>query len=191
MLNEQRWAKCIILPSRRAQCEATAKRLVALSAKVIYQQLSAKTGVPWWVIAIIHEREADQNWGDSIAQGDPWNRVSRHVPRGRGPFPSFNAAAIDALVSCPPYAAKWTDWSAGGTLTLLEKYNGLGYEDYHNEASPYIWGATNEEQPGKYTGDEDFSPSTWDSQLGCAAMLKAMELLDSSIVFAGSAKSVA
>lgn len=182
--NQARWARCQITPSREAEVNAVAKRLVSSAAKAIYQQISAQTGVPWWVIAVIHEREADQNWNCSIAQGDPWNAPSRHIPKGRGPFPNFIAAALDALKNCAPKAAEWKDWTAGGTLTILEEYNGLGYEDYHAEASPYNWGATNIEQEGKYTGDGEYSPNVWDTQLGCAAMLKAMRVLDASIIFA-------
>ena len=183
--NEQRWPKASILPSRLAETQAVAKSLCAPNAVSIYQQISVRTLVPWFIIAVIHEREADQNWGANIAQGDPWNKISRHVPKGRGPFSSFQLAAFDALVNCPPYAHRWKDWSVGGSLTLLEQYNGLGYEDYHNEDSPYIWGATTEEQRGKYIGDNQFDPSAWDSQLGCAAMLKAMQQLDSGVAFQG------
>jgi lysozyme family protein len=93
---------------------------------------------------------------------------------------AFYRCALDALINCPPYAAKWTDWTAGGTLTLLELYNGLGYE-YRHEHSPYIWGATNQEQPGKFTGDGVYSQHVWDTQIGCAAMLKSMMEIDSSI----------
>jgi lysozyme family protein len=35
---------------------------------------------------VIHEREASQSWKANLAQGDPWNAVSIHIPRGRGPF---------------------------------------------------------------------------------------------------------
>lgn len=184
--NEARWQKCEIAPARVKEISAVARRLVHAIAKGIYTQIEELTGVPWWVVAIIHEREADQNWGRSIAQGDPWNAVSRHVPKGRGPFHSFIDAAVDALKNCAPKAAEWHDWSAGGSLTILEEYNGLGYEDYHAEASPYLWGATNQEQRGKYVGDGEYSAATWDTQLGCAAMLMAMMQLDKSISFGAS-----
>ena len=68
-----------------------AKRLIA--AKSRYQAVAARTGVPWFVIAVIHERECSQSWAGSLAQGDPWNKVSVHVPAGRGPFPSWEEAA--------------------------------------------------------------------------------------------------
>jgi lysozyme family protein len=181
--NQARWQKCQITPSRANEVASVASRLAASVAKTAYLAVENATGVPWWVVAVIHEREASQDWECSIAQGDPWNRVSTHVPKGRGPFPSFLAAAVDALKNCAPKAAVWKDWSAGGTLTILEEYNGLGYEDYHAEASPYIWGATDQEQRGKYSGDSEYSAVLWDTQLGCAAMLKKMMELDTSITF--------
>lgn len=189
--NEGRWRRCTITPSRLAEAQAVARRLLTPQAKAIYQQISALTSVPWWAIAVIHEREASQNFFRSIAQGDRWDQISIHVPKGRGPFASFVDAALDALKNCPPKAADWKDWSAGGALTVLEEYNGLGYDDYHAEASPYIWGATNIEQEGKYTGDGEYSPNVWDTQLGCAAMLKAMMVLDPSIAFAPQSPATA
>lgn len=182
--NALRWQKAQILPHRELEVEKIAAALVAPKAKAIYQAIEKATGVPWFVIAVVHEREASQNFACSIAQGDPWNQRSLHVPRGIGPFTSFVDAAVFALTRCAPYAAKWTDWTAGGTLTLLELYNGTGYDDYHHEASPYDWGATTAEQEGKYVADGKWSAAVWDTQVGCAAMLKAMMALDASIAFA-------
>ena len=110
--NAARWEKCHIPPSRLHEVEAVASRLVAPAAKARYQAIEAITKVPWWAIAVIHEREASQSWHANIAQGDPWNEVSRHVPRGRGPFKSFEDAAVDALVKCAPHAGRWNDWTA-------------------------------------------------------------------------------
>jgi lysozyme family protein len=160
--NQSLWSDCQITPSRKSEVMLTAKRLVSDSAKEQYISLQNATGVPWFVIAIIHEREASQNFNDSLAQGDPWNRVSTHVPRGRGPFKSFFDAGVDALVNCAPFVSRWKDWTPGGTLTILELYNGTGYEDYHHEVSPYVWGATNHQQWGKYVSD-GFSPYKWGS----------------------------
>lgn len=176
--NEARWAKAKL--SRNFTY--VAESLVASRAKVEYLLIEQYTGVPWWVIAVIHEREAAQRFDANIAQGDPWNKVSTHVPKGRGPFQSFTAAAIDALSNCAPYAARNKDWSVGGTLTLLETYNGLGYAE-RGIPSPYIWSGTDQYYSGKYTKDGVFNPLAIDVQLGCAGLIKAMMRIDTTIVF--------
>ncbi len=179
--NAARWASAKI--TRGPEFDRVATRLVM--SKPRYQAISAQTGVPWFVIAVIHERESGQNFSKSIAQGDPWNAVSVRVPKGRGPFKTFEEAAIDALTKCAPYAAKWKDWSAGGTMSLLEQYNGLGYAN-KGLPSPYIWSGTDQYQRGKYVADGVFDPNAVDKQLGCAGLIIAMQTLDPSITFGAS-----
>ncbi len=162
---------------------AVAKRLI--STKQRYKTVEDKTGVPWFIIAVIHEREASQRWFTQLGQGDPLHEVSSHVPAGRGPFETWEQGAIDALVNCAPYAARWTDWSAAGALTLLEQYNGLGY--FHRGIpSPYIWAGTDQYVAGKYVADGKFDPNYVDRQLGCAGLLMAMSIMDSSVRFDGA-----
>jgi len=185
-LNTARWLKARINPDRGTQFLDVARRLI--SAKASYQQVSVQTGVPWWFIAVVHEREASQNWHSSLAQGDPWNEVSVHVPAGRGPFSSWEEAAVDALVNCAPFAARNKDWSIGGTLTMLEEYNGLGYAN-RGIASPYVWSGTNQYSSGKYVRDGVFDPDVVDRQLGCAGLLLAMKSLDSSVLSNGAKPS--
>lgn len=194
--NALRWQNAKL--TRGPEFAPVAARLV--SAKARYQAVSEKTGVPWFCIAVIHERESSQNWSKSLAQGDPWNAVSTHVPAGRGPFDSWEAAAIDALAICPPYASKWKDWSVGGTLTLLEQYNGLGYasgpknaeagQSYPPQPSPYVWSGTDQYTSGKYIRDHVFDPNVTDSQLGCAGLILAMRQIDPSIAFDGVSASL-
>ncbi len=179
--NANRWANAKLTRS----FTTVAKRLVAPEAKARYQAVSAKTGVPWAFIAVAHERESSQNWSGSLAQGDPWNRVSVHVPAGRGPFTSWEDAAVDALVNCSPRAARNADWTVGGTLTMLEQYNGLGYAS-RGRPSPYIWSGTDQYVSGKYVADGVYDPSAVDQQLGCAGLLLAMTALDPSIRFEGA-----
>src|SRR6202165_3343147 len=145
--NQQRWEAMTLTASLVPMLNKVSQRLIA--AKDRYVTVSNTTTVPWWVIAVIHERESSQSWLGSLAQGDPWNRVSVHVPKGRGPFNSWEEAATDALVNCAPYAARNKDWSIGGTLTKLEEYNGLGYAS-RGRPSPYLWSGTNQYRSGKY-----------------------------------------
>jgi lysozyme family protein len=176
------WSAMHILPERKPLFMRAAKRLVAPTAKARYQFVSRQTGVPWYVIAVIHEREASQDWNANIAQGDRFDRVSIHVPKGRGPFSTWEAAACDALRSCAPYAARWTDWSIEGTLTLLETYNGTGYFARHLP-SPYDWSGTDQYHAGKFIRDGVFSSTAVDTQLGCAALLACMAELDPDVKF--------
>lgn len=188
--NAKRWTFAKV--TRGPEFGPVAKRLCA--AKDRYLVISAATGVPWFVIAVIHEREASQRWDRQLGQGDPLGAVSVHEPKGRGPFfnhpndppgqDAFYRGAVDALTDCPPHAARWRDWSAGGTMTLLEQYNGLGYAA-KGLPSPYIWSGTDQYRAGKYVADHVFDPKVVDSQLGCAGLIKAMMAIDPTITFTG------
>ena len=197
-LNASRWAKCTITPLRLNDVMSVAKKLCDPAAKARYQAISqAVWGTPdrWYFVAIVHEREAGgpPHWDKQLGQGDDLAEVSRHVPKGLGPFmthpgdipgaDAFHRCAVYTLQRSPPYAARWTDFSAGGVLTLTVLYNGTGYEDFHHEASPYDWGATNIEQEGKYIQDGIYNAKVWDTQVGCAAMIKGMMAIDPSIKF--------
>jgi lysozyme family protein len=155
-----------------------------ISHKDRYQAVADRTGVPWFVIAVIHEREASQNWNTQLAQGDPLHRVSHDTPRGRGPFDTWEDGAYDALVNCAPHASRWKDWSAGGAMTLLEEYNGLGYAN-RGLPSPYVWAGTDQYERGKYIADGKFDPYAVDKQPGCAGLIKTMQQIDPTITFEG------
>lgn len=176
--NAARWA---IAKITRGTFYAVAQRLAAPAAKARYKAVEARTGVPWYFIAVAHEREASQNWNTQLGQGDPLNKVSVHVPAGRGPFATWEDGAYDALVNCAPFAARNRDWSVGGTLTMLERYNGLGYAA-RGLPSPYIWSGTDQYVRGKYVRDGVFDPNAVDQQLGCAGLLKAMQQIDPSVM---------
>jgi len=179
--NLRRWEQATL--TRKTLSDKVAKALVA--AKARYRAVEAKTGVPWSVIAVIHQRESSQNWSRSLAQGDPWNKISVHVPAGRGPFGSWEEAAIDALLNCHPYLAKRKDWSLAGVLIGLEMYNGLGYAR-KGIPSPYLWAGTSQYKSGKYVRDAVYDPDHVDQQLGCVAMLLSMMAIDPTITFAGA-----
>lgn len=181
--NAKRWANAKL--TRAGMFAAVARHLTAPEAKARYQAVSAKTGVPWPFVAVVHERECSQDWNGNLAQGDPWNWVSVHVPAGRGPFKSWEDAAVDALVNCAPHAAKNKDWSIGGTLAMLEQYNGLGYAA-RGRPSPYIWSGTDQYVSGKYVRDGVYDPNAVDQQLGCAGLLMAMMALDPTISVPGT-----
>jgi lysozyme family protein len=181
--NSQRWATARFSKAMFSHSlDVAQKHLCEPHAKAIYKKLEVVTGIPWWVIALIHWREAAGSWKANIANGQRYDRITTEVPKGRGPFQDFTQAALDALEKCPPYAARWKNWQAGGALTLLELYNGEGYELYHHMASPYLWSGSQHYIRGKYDADGHFNSTMVDSQLGCAILLRAMMDVDGSIL---------
>jgi lysozyme family protein/peptidoglycan hydrolase-like protein with peptidoglycan-binding domain len=161
--------------TNRNEVALVAKRLVA--AKARYQGVEAKTGVPWWMIAAIHEREASQDWNAQLAQGDPLHKVSTNEPI-MGPFDTWEEGAIAALKH--DKLTSVTDWRLEKVLHYQEAYNGWGYF-FKGVPSSYVWAGTKAQKPGKWIRDHVWDPGYWDKQLGCAAMLKAMMEIDPSI----------
>ncbi|MGA1801493.1 peptidoglycan-binding protein [Rhizobium sp. HT1-10] len=157
--------------TRSEQIEAMSAKISANRAR--YDAVSIKTGVPWDVIAVIHSRESSCNFAGVLHNGEHiigTGRKTTLVPKGRGPFGTWEDAAIDALMNCAPYAGKNTDWSLANTLDLLESYNGLGYRK-KGLPSPYLWAGTGQYTSGKYVADGHFDPGVVDQQIGAAAIL--------------------
>lgn len=126
--------------------------------------------VPWHIVAVIHEMECSQDFSKYLGNGQSLNKVTTIVPKGRGPFATFEEGAVDALHLAD--AHKITDWSIGNALYFLEGYNGYGYEQYHNMPSPYLWAGSNHYSKGKYTSDGKFDSNAVSSQIGVAVLLK-------------------
>jgi len=200
--NAHRWAVMHLRAARLGDFTATAKRLSAPDARARYEGVTERLmvagyqPVPWWFIAIISEREygGPPCWDRQLGQGDPLAHVSIHDPAGRGPFldhegdttpgnDAWTRCCLDALVDCAPHAAKWLDWTAGGTLTLFEEYNGLGYAA-RGVPSAYVWSGTDQYVSGKYVADHVYRDNVIDVQEGCAPILSCMMALDPSIQFA-------
>lgn len=189
--NTKRFNEAQIRPEKITVARSTAARLCAPANKVVFvkeaEHLATQgSTIPWWAIALIKEREsgADPQFLRNIACGQPWSKKTTIVPKGRGPFKDWFAAADDALNICAPYAAHWHDWSGGGAMTIFIKYNGLGY-DNKGLPSPYAYAGTTAYVRGKYTSDGHFDPNQVDTQLGCAAVLRAMMEFDPSIQLQG------
>lgn len=172
MSNLDRWNAAKFTRSTQIEKQAAKIR----SSKARYETVAAKTGVPWDVIAVIHYRESINNFAGVLHNGQKiigTGKKTTLVPKGRGPFSTWEQAAIDALMNCAPYVGKNRDWSLGNTLDLLERYNGLGYGN-KGVPSPYLWAGTDQYVKGKYVADGKFDPNHVDQQLGVAAILIAL-----------------
>lgn len=167
--NAERWARALF--TRSTQINAQAAKIAANRSR--YELVSKATGVPWDVIGVIHYRESSGDFRGVLHNGQKiigTGKLTTLVPKGRGPFSTWEEAAIDALANCHPHLAKNKDWSLGTTLDKLEAYNGLGYRN-KGVASPYLWAGTDQYVKGKYVADGKFDPNHVDQQLGVAPIL--------------------
>lgn len=180
---ETKWKSCEV-DHQKPTVMAVAKRILAVK-----QTCAGFWNVPWWFVALCWLRESNLNPKRSLAQGDPWDQVSTHVPKGRGPFPSWRAAADDAL-KLKGYD-KIANWDVATVLYLFEGFNGYGYRN-KGVPSPYLWSHTNhyadgswDDDPkgGKYYADHKWSADIYDSQIGVCAVLKCLIELDPTIRF--------
>lgn len=148
--------------------------------KTRYQPVTDAIGVPSLFIGPSFEREGSSNFNLNPAQGWPLHSTSKIIPHN-GPFPNWFTAAIAA------YKIDGLDKVGAGNWTweLIcyygEKLNGFGYRDAHHMHSPYLWGGTNIQMPGKYVSDHDFDPSKMDGQLGVIPLARRMLELDPSL----------
>jgi lysozyme family protein len=172
----KQWDTARILAARQNELTRIANKLFAHKAR--YVAVEEKTGVPWYLIAAIHSRESDADFNTYLGNGEPLSRRTRLVPRGRGPFKTWEEGALDALKYDGLTSVK--DWVIEKQLYAAEIFNGLGYR-YKALPSPYVWGATNIQRAGKYVADGRWSSVAWDKQPGVAAIIKALMEIDPTI----------
>ena len=142
-----------------------------------YLAVGQPLGIPWYVIAVIHNMESSRSFDRHLHNGDPLTARTTHVPQGRPasgtpPF-TWEESASDALKY--QKLDQWKDWSLPGILYKLEEYNGWGYRLYHAHVlSPYLWSFSYHYRSGKYTGDGRWSESAMSRQAGAAALLRRL-----------------
>jgi lysozyme family protein len=180
----KRWDAMVIKQMRPscaspAAVRAAAKKAVANKAR--YLTVEKTTGIPWFLIAALHERESSQDFGTYLGNGQSLKRRTTQVPAGRGPFTGPNAwerGAIDALQL--DGLTRVREWRLEKILFYCEKFNGFGAWQ-NGVPSSYIWAGTSIQQPGKWIADHKWSASYWDTQIGVAALIAAMHALDQTI----------
>lgn len=160
-------------PTREPEADLAVARI--LKSRKRYEAVAAQTGVPWYFIAVTHMRESSNNFAGVLHNGEQIigaGRKTRLVPRNRGPFSTWEEAAIDALRLKGLH--KIRDWSLERLLYECERFNGWGY---HNKGrvSPYVWAGTQHYVSGKYVSDGVYDSGHVDTQLGVAIVLKKLE----------------
>jgi len=164
-----KWARLELSPDTMSIVEGSATRVIMGRAR--YEAISAVTGVPWYVIGIIHKMEANCDFGCHLHNGNSLSKKTTDVPRGRPlgqpPF-TWEESAIDAL----RYDGldRMTDWCPERVAYALEKLNGFAYRG-KNIASPYLWSMTRHYNRGKFVKDHVWDPWARSQQSGGMAIL--------------------
>jgi len=173
----KQWDAMRINPERVRGFEREAQ--FAINSKPRYLEVAARSNTWWAHIAVLHRRESDANFNTYLGNGDPLNRKTVHDPQGRGPFDTFLAGALDALHFDGLDLVR--DWTLEKVLYYCEIFNGTGYNE-RGLPSPYLWGGTNIQQPGKFIADHVWRARGMDPQPGCAPLLAKIAELDKGVV---------
>jgi lysozyme family protein len=149
----------------------------------LYKEVEARTGVPAaWSMATAM-REMSGNVNCYIGNGQSLHRRTTIVPIGRGPFNSFldgciDAFRIDGLLGLPPEIWRKLAFSC----YKHEGFNGWGYRA-KGLPSPYVFGATAVQRPGKFPRDHVWDPNMWDPQLGTLSIIEELVALHSELKY--------
>ncbi len=168
------WNTMTIDPADAGKVSQAADKLCSLKVE-FYDPVAAATGVPWYVIGLIHNLECGFNTKQNLSNGDPLGAPTTSEPPGRPRSPPFDwlHCSEDALQAKGLDAIK--DWSIERIAYQLEAYNGWGYRRFHPEVlTPYLWSCTNHYTRGKYIADHQFDPTEKSDQVGAMALLRSL-----------------
>lgn len=160
------------------QIASAAKRVGAGKDRYVALVNQNFPSIPWYFVALVHDLECGCNWKGVLHNGQLFvgtDRKTTIVPIGRGPFATWEAAAIDAIRM--EGFDRVVDWSIGNTLRSLEAMNGRGYQQYR-ENTPYLWACSSiNDGTGKYIADGVYdSNADANTQVGSATVLKQLEI---------------
>jgi lysozyme family protein len=142
-----------------------------------YQAVERATGVPAEWIGAIHYRESACDFRGCLHNGQHIIGTGQRTtiaPVGRGPFATWEAAAIDAL-QIKGLVNTGIDWTDPMKMYQAERFNGFGYRNPgHGARTPYVLAGTNLQIRGKYSSDGHYDPNLWDPQLGVWPVILAV-----------------
>lgn len=165
-----------VRPEKAREVDQVARRLLDAPHLAAYGATFDGTGVPVLWHAAVAEREMGGRLDRFLGNGEVLTRVTRLVPKGMGPWASYQSGAIAAL------RHEGTDrvraWTLERALYEDEGWNGFGYRGKPRPIpSPYLVAGLTMQQPGKYTSDGRYDPAHMDEQIGTLAiMLRLVEL---------------
>ena len=178
------WDTLEILPTRRDEIAWAVRQIKRNRDR--YESLGL---LPWELVGVIHLMESGFAFGAHLHNGDPLFKIVNgqavmlptvQVPKGRGPFPSWEASAADAIsmkTETIPASVLMAilDRDVPAWLWFLENYNGWGVRMYHGDTlTAYLWSFTNHYTAGKYVADGKWKADAASKQCGAAGVLKGL-----------------
>lgn len=136
-----------------------------------------------YILGTLHYKEASCNFNGVLHNGERiigTGKKTKLVPPGRGPFVSWEHAAVDALKIKTALFRKLILGSKdiGDVLYCVERYNGIGHIKGKGKAetSPYLWSCSNiNDGYGKFVADGRFDPNAYTGHtVGAALILKEL-----------------
>lgn len=161
--------------TQQASAKSVALRL--LKSRDRFLALQKACGVPALWSMPVFERE-NPSFEAYLGNGDPLNKPTTDVPKGRGPFASWEDGAADALAL--DHVTLCPEWTWERACYEWELWNGFGPR-MHGRPSGYLWSGTDQYKGGKYVSDGVWSRGTYDHQLGCVILAKKIAELDAEI----------
>lgn len=170
------YATMEVRPERKVAIDKAATRIIAHREQ--YEDVQKSTGVPWYVVGIIHHLESGGDWATHLHNGDPLSARTVQKPRGRPsagkpPF-SWEVSACDALNYDELDAVE--EWSLPRMAYSFEKYNGFGSRN-RGVRSAYLWSFTYHHDRGKYIEDGKWSATEVSAQAGAMPILRRIDEL--------------
>jgi lysozyme family protein len=166
------WGSIKVKPGKD-DTNATYYAKLIIKGEAQYQQVAAAMGMPWYFIGALHMRESGCDFKGVLHNGEKivgTQRKTKLVPKGRGPFKTWAAAAIDALGM---RNLRGITWSPARQAFESEGFNGWGYTG-KGVNSPYCWAGSNHEQLGKYVADHVWDKNFDDPQIGTMTVIKRL-----------------
>ena len=171
---QQYFAACSISDAPQQETERRLHRNRGRKAALCRDE--RETGVPWYVIGLLHHMESGCNFDTHLHNGDPLTARTVNEPRGRPVAPpadgnryTWEESAADALVDVHAEG----EWSIERLLFHAERYNGWGYRT-RSVPSAYLWSGSNLFVKGKFVRDGVFDPEAPSDQLGVASVLRRL-----------------
>ena len=161
--------------TRVSDAQAVAKKLLANKDR--FMKVQAACGVPALWLMPTFEREGP-SFNAYFGNGDPLSHPTKDVPRGRGPFATWEDGCVDALAL--DHVTQCTGWTWEAACYEWEKWNGFGPR-MHGRPTGYVWSGTSVYKGGKYVSDGVWSRGTYDQQLGTVIIAKELASMDEEL----------